>query len=99
MTAEFESQFESVPEVKAIIVDAVKEWFEQQLVEAVLGAQALRGAKRWTEDDIVKLWSEEAMTLAVMPRYHVHTAIKRTLGHRIKALREEPTEQVTAAVS
>ena len=68
---------------RALVEDAVRAWFEQNLVETVLGVQALRNAPEWTVDDINKPLSEEALTSAVMPRYHVNIAIKRELGSKL----------------
>lgn len=72
---------------KEIIEDAVREWFEQQLIETVMGVRALKGSKLWGDDKVEAALSEEALTAAVMPRYHVHTAITRTLGVQIGSLK------------
>jgi hypothetical protein len=74
---------------KSVIESVVREWFEQQLVETVMGSLALRGSSQWTVQDLDKLWSEEALTGAVLPRYHVDINIKRTLGSRIGSLKEQ----------
>lgn len=68
---------------RQLIVDAVRAWFEQNLVETILGVQALRNAQEWSVDDIGRALSEEALTAAVMPRYHVNVAIKRELGSKL----------------
>ena len=70
-----------------VIREVVCEWFEQQLTEAVLGAKGLEGSREWDDDDLDRCLSEEALTLAVMPRYHVYVAAKRTLGARIGSLK------------
>jgi hypothetical protein len=69
------------------ILDVVHEWFEQALVETVIGCQALQGERRWSPNDIETILSEEALTAAVMQRYHVANAIKRTLGAKLGSLR------------
>jgi hypothetical protein len=33
------------------------------------------------------LWSEEALTAAVLPRWHIDQSIKRQLGHRLGSLK------------
>lgn len=66
----------------------VQEWFEQALVETVIGCQALQGERRWPPDQIEKALSEEALTAAVMQRYHVANSVKRTLGSRMGSLRD-----------
>jgi hypothetical protein len=45
------------------MVSTWRAWFEQQLVEAVMGAQGLRDARQWTFEDVQRLWSEEASQL------------------------------------
>lgn len=70
------------------IVDVVHEWFEQALVETVVGCQALQGERLWSPDDIKKALSEESLTATVMQRYHVANSIKRTLGAKMGSLKE-----------
>jgi hypothetical protein len=68
------------------IEDAVHAWFEQALIETVIGVQALRNAKEWSPENIDRALSEEALTSAVMPRYHVHNSVKRELGSKFGKL-------------
>ncbi len=70
------------------IADVVHEWFEQALVEIVLGCQSLQGEQRWSPDDIDRALSDEALTAGVMQRYHVANAVKRTLGSKMGSLRK-----------
>ena len=70
----------------SVIEDVVRDWFEQNLVEAVLGVQSLRGGREWSRDELHAALSKEALTAAVMPRYNTDTAIRRTLAHRFGAL-------------
>ena len=72
--------------LRAPVEDAVQGWFEQSLVETIIGVQALRNAKEWSLLDIEKALSEEALAAAVMPRYHVHNSVKRQLGSRLGKL-------------
>jgi hypothetical protein len=39
--------------------------------------------------DLERLWSEEALTAAVLPRYHIDMNVKRTLGSKIGSLKEQ----------
>lgn len=71
-----------------VVISVVREWFEQALIETVIGAQQLQGDRRWSSDDIDKVLSEEALTAAVMQRYHVANAIKRSLGAKLGTLRD-----------
>ena len=82
-------RYKNVPGARDVIKDVVQEWFEQQLVESVMGAHALRDARQWTFEDVQQLWSEEALTAAVLPRYHVDVAVKRSLGAKLGTLKEK----------
>jgi hypothetical protein len=84
-------RYKHVPGARDMVKDVVQEWFEQQLIEAVMGAQALRDARQWTFEDVQRLWSEEALTAAVLPRYHVDIAVKRALGAKLGTLKEKVT--------
>jgi hypothetical protein len=66
--------------LEAIVEEIVHQWFEQALVETVIGVQQLRGSKEWGPDQIDKALSPEALTSAVMQRYHVYIACRRELG-------------------
>lgn len=78
-----------VPSAEPIIEATVKEWFQQQLVETVLGALALRRSGNWSEQEAEELWSEAALTSAVLPRYHVDERIKRALGGKLGSLKDK----------
>jgi hypothetical protein len=56
---------------------------EQSLVETVIGIQQLRGSKEWGPDEIERALSPEALTSAVMQRYHVYIACQRELGAKL----------------
>jgi hypothetical protein len=83
----FVNEFGSLSGVNSVVEDSVHGWFEQALVETVIGAQALQGSKEWTVQDVEAAFSEEALTAAVMQRYHVNIAVKRDLGSRLGSLR------------
>jgi len=59
--------------------DTVLSCYEQALVESVLGMRALHNAKEWSDRDIDKALSSEALTAAVMQRYHIITFTLDTL--------------------
>ena len=69
-----------------VIRDTVYSWYEQALVESVLGMRALRNAKEWSDRDIEKALSSEALTAAVMQRYHIITATRECVRHRLRGL-------------
>lgn len=83
MTTFFVKEFGNNPAVNDLVRTAVRGWFEQALVEAVMGVQALINSKEWSSEDIDQALSEEALTTAVMQRYHVHFAVKRELGSKL----------------
>jgi hypothetical protein len=62
------------------VEEVVHQWFEQSLVETVIGIQQLRGSKEWTPEHVEKALSPEALTSTVMQRYHVYIACRRELG-------------------
>jgi hypothetical protein len=72
---------------KATVKGVVEEWFEQQLIEAVMSAQGLRRTGKWSMTELEKLWSEEALTAAVLPRWHIDQSIKRSLGAKLGSLK------------
>jgi hypothetical protein len=74
------------PGVVETVREAVRGWFEQALIESVIGVQALKDAKEWTIEHIEKALSEEALTTAVMQRYHVYNSVKRELGSKLGKL-------------
>ncbi|MGI6872416.1 ATP-binding protein [Amycolatopsis sp. 3B14] len=80
--------YEHVPGARPEIVEVCREWFEQALTETILGIKSLIGSREWTTDDIATCWREEALTAAVMQRYHIDVAVKRALGSKLGSLRE-----------
>jgi hypothetical protein len=68
------------PDLQSAVEEVVHQWFEQALVETVIGVQQMRGSKEWGPEEIEKALSPEALTSAVMQRYHVYIACRRDLG-------------------
>jgi hypothetical protein len=81
-------RYQDVPGATDTVRETVREWFEQALIETVIGTRSLRGSREWNIDDLKNSLSEEALTAAVMPRYHIEMAVKRILGQRLGSLRE-----------
>jgi hypothetical protein len=79
--------YQHLPGAKSTVKEVVHEWFEQQLIEAVMSAQALKSTGKWSLQELEELWSEEALTAAVLPRWHIDQSIKRNLGQRLGSLR------------
>lgn len=86
MVGHYTKVYGHVPGVEDTVVEVVREWFEQTLVETVLGVNALEGSQAWTSEEIAKALSEEALSAAVMPRYHHDYAIRRALGSKLGSL-------------
>lgn len=62
MTAYLVDQYRSVIGMPDLMQDKVRGWFEQALVETVIGVQGLINRKEWSFSDIDKALSEEALT-------------------------------------
>jgi hypothetical protein len=88
MVKRWSAQFSTTPGVSTTVTEVMQEWFEQSLVEVVLSANALRGSQHWADDKIDELLSEEGLTAAVLPRYHIDYSIKRSLGSKLGALKK-----------
>lgn len=82
-------QYADAPGARTVIRDVVREWFEQALVETVIGVQALHGSQEWPVDAMARAMSEEALTAAVMQRYHIDVALKRALGAKLGTLKDK----------
>jgi hypothetical protein len=85
MIREVGSRYADSPEIAVQIKDTVEEWFEQQLIEAVLGIQNLQGSPAWDTQTLEKAMSPEALTTAIMPRYNTFRMITRSLGAKLGA--------------
>jgi len=72
----------AVPGSDLAIEDTVCEWFEQQLLELILSAKSLQDGGRWSQQELSALWSEAALTAAILPRWHLDMSIHRALSHR-----------------
>jgi hypothetical protein len=49
--------------------------------------QSRKGSPEWDLSMLEKAWGEEALTAAVMPRYHADVAIRRSLGAKLGSLK------------
>lgn len=72
----FARQYPSIPGVRETIKAQVEIWWEQMLLEAVLAFQDFRRSPHWTE---MHTLTDEALTMAVLPRYHFFNAFKRAI--------------------
>lgn len=86
MIERWTSRYDQIPGSRKSISEVVHEWFEQQLIETIMSAVALKQAGKWSMQELIRLWSEDALTAAVLPRYHIDVAVKRVLGQRLGSL-------------
>lgn len=84
----YASEHGSIPGLREIVRDSVHNWYEQALVETIIGLQALRGSKEWPANQLQDAWSESALSSVVMQRYHPYNSIKRELGTKIASLKK-----------
>jgi hypothetical protein len=82
-------QYAHAPGARPVVQEVVREWFEQALIETVLGVYSLRDARYWSVEQIRDAMSEEALTAAVMPRYHIEMSVRRALGAKLGTLKEK----------
>jgi hypothetical protein len=80
--------YSHAPGADSAVQEVVREWFEQSLVETVLGVHALRDARHWNIENIKEALSQESLTAAVMPRYHIEMSVRRALGAKLGTLKD-----------
>jgi hypothetical protein len=83
MTHRWTDRYSHVPGCTGAIEEVAREWFEQQLIETIMSALALKQGGKWSMLELATLWDEAALTAAVLPRYHIDMSIKRVLGQRL----------------
>lgn len=88
----FMRAYEGYPGVERTVPEIIKEWYSQQLVETVLGILAVRGSAKWTQAHIDQALSEEGLTAAIMPRYHLFGQVSRALGQKLGSLKDKPEQ-------
>lgn len=88
----FANEYRHVPGSAQIVESTVLEWFQQTLIETVLGIQALKGGRIWTEEALKDALEGDGLTTAVMPRYLMLLQIKRVLGGRLMGAGTPPDE-------
>lgn len=86
MVDRWADRYDHVPGCRASVEDTTREWFEQQLLETVMSALALKQGGKWSMTELARLWDEHSLTAAVLPRYHIDMSIKRILGQRLGKL-------------
>lgn len=89
MVSFFNKEFKDIPSISEITVETVRGWFEQALVETIIGIQGLMNRKDWTQSNIDAALSQEALTTSVLQRYHVLNSVKRELGSKVGSLRNQ----------
>ncbi len=84
----WKSEYKNLPNLFPIIEEVIKSWYEQLLIEAVIGTLVLQNSPKWNADDSEKALSEEALTTVVNIKYLLHHTIKREIGSRIGKIRQ-----------
>jgi len=87
MIERWQKAYAQIPGARGPIVEVVHEWFEQELIETVMGALALHRAGGMRYDELAELWSESSLTASVLGRYHIDQSIKRHLGQQLGSLK------------
>lgn len=88
MTRRWQAAYSSIPGAENTVREVVREWFEQQLMETVLSAHALRqSGSTWSLLEAEGLWGEPALTATVLPRWHIDQSIKRSLAAKLGPVR------------
>lgn len=87
MIERWERRYAHVPGAPATVKNVVCEWFTQQLMETIMSALALKHVGKWSMQEMAQLWTDEALTAAVLPRYHIDLSIKRVLGQKLGTLK------------
>jgi hypothetical protein len=85
----FIKELGDVREIEHVVKDTIHAWFEQALVETIIGIQGLRNSKEWLPSHIDAALSEESLTTAVLQRYHILFAVRRELGAKLGARRKK----------
>lgn len=84
----WQQRYAKVPGAVSVITSVVREWFEQTLREVIYSAEYLRGDFEWTDDSMDTLLSDEALTAAVLPRYHTEMAVRKALGIKLGSAKD-----------
>jgi hypothetical protein len=92
------SEVSEQPGARDVAETAVRTWYEQTLIETVIGVQALRQRKEWSTRDLEKALSPEALTATVMPRYHIALAAKREIARQLGPCRPPRARQGVGGV-
>jgi hypothetical protein len=83
MVARWAKEFVGQAAARSVCEEVIRLWFEQTLVEAVIGIQALKESAEWPAEMVRTALSEEALTMVVMPRYHTNYAAKRDISAKL----------------
>ena len=90
-------QYEGNSTIRPTVESTVHTWFEQALVETVIGVAMLKGSREWTNEDVSKCLSEEALTAVAMQRYLILGSIKKELGAKLGARQIDRLKELASA--
>ena len=84
----FLQEYSQHEEIESIVAGIVRDLFEQQLMETVVGACSFKNRPNWTPTDFANSTSPEALSTAVMCRYHLVAQAKKEIVERIGRSRQ-----------
>lgn len=85
----WQSKYSKTAGAASVVTNVVREWFEQTLREVIYSAEFFRGEFEWTEDSMESLLSQEALTAAVLPRYHTEMAVRKALSIKLGSSKDK----------
>ncbi|MFW6079034.1 MAG: ATP-binding protein [Gemmatimonadota bacterium] len=91
------AKYEDNPAAQREVEDLVREWLEQPLRELVIRSHFLRGADDWSDDDVARLLSDEALTAVSLPCYLTEMRLRRAVAQRLGKLRDDSRRRRRAA--
>ena len=81
-------KYRSLPGCGTTVSDTIRGAYTFVLYETILRAEYIRGEIEWTEDSFQKLVSDEALTAAVLPVYHIEKTVRQSLAVKLGSLKD-----------
>lgn len=89
--------YEGYPGVEKTVPEVIKEWYAQQLVEAVLGVVAVRGSAKWPPNLVEKAHVRGGPDLGRHAALQPLPQVSRVLGTKLGSLKEKVDSAARAA--
>jgi hypothetical protein len=81
------SQYPKEKMIRGFVTEVLSEWWVQTLIETVLMFQDFKTSPHWVLN--LPHLTEEALTVAVLPRYHLNNILKRAVRTKFGAPQKE----------